>query len=306
MIHSRIKLTKINNKIMRTIVVPTDYSKPAKNAALYALHLANALKSNIHLCHAFGLPIESPMLGQTAWALYEYPALQDENSKELKKLVKTLEEKEKVLWGDEAFPFHPSINYTCEGGDVIQVINNTAANNKTLLIVMGMQGTGKLARFFFGSNSLKMINNSQYPLLLIPPNHKFKKLEKIAFATDMNKKDIKIAQALIKFAQYFDAELLITHIIQSTNDVIEDTAYDHKKELFLKDLDGKICYNCIYSENIDYGLDILKSKDLDMLIMGHHYRGFFDGLIQGSHSVKQAGELEIPLLIIPEGGHIYF
>lgn len=68
--------------------------------------------------------------------LYEYPALQDENSKELKKLVKVLEDKEKTLWGDEAFPYHPSIYYSCEGGDVVQLINNTAANNKTLLIVM--------------------------------------------------------------------------------------------------------------------------------------------------------------------------
>lgn len=291
---------------MRTIVVPTDYSKPARNAAFYALYLANALKCNIDLCHAFALPVDSPMLGQTAWALYEYPALQDENSKELKKLAKSLENKAKTLWGDEAFPFHPTIHQICEGSDVVQLVNDTAANNKTLLIVMGMQGAGMLTRFIFGSNSIKMIKNTQHPLLLIPQNHQYKGLKKIAFATDLNKKDIKTAQSLIKFADYFDAELLITHIIQSNNDVIEDTAYEHKKELFLKNLDGKICYNCIYSENIDYGLEILKNKDIDMLIMGHHYRGFFDSFIQGSHAVRQANELEIPLLIIPEGGHIYF
>ncbi|PTT39829.1 universal stress protein [Chryseobacterium sp. HMWF028] len=291
---------------MRTILVPTDFSRPAKNAAFYALHLANALKSDIDLCHAFSLPIESPMLGQTAWTLYEYPDLQKENSKELKKLVKILEEKEKALWGDDTFPFHPSINYTCEGGDPINVIKNTAAHNKTLLIVMGMQGAGKLSRFFFGSNSLKMINNSQYPLLLIPQNHTFKKLEKIAFATDLNKKDAKIAQALIKFAKYFEAELLITHIIQSTNNVIEDKVYEHKKEVFLKDLDGKICYNCIYSENIDYGLDILKNKDIDMMVMGHQHKSFFDRFTQSNHAARQADELQIPLLIIPENGYVFF
>jgi nucleotide-binding universal stress UspA family protein len=69
---------------MRTILVATDYSKPARNAAFYALHLANALKANIDLCHAFGLPIESPMLGQIAWSVYEYPDLYEENTKELK------------------------------------------------------------------------------------------------------------------------------------------------------------------------------------------------------------------------------
>ncbi|AZA86641.1 universal stress protein [Chryseobacterium shandongense] len=291
---------------MRTIVVPTDYSKPARNAAFYSLHLAAALKSNLHLCHAFGIPVESPMLGQTAWALYEYPALQEENSKELKKLGKALEEKSKALWGDEAFPFHPSFYYVCEGRDVDQVINDTAEENKALLIVMGMNGAGMLTRFFFGSNSIKMINNTKYPLLLIPEGHKYKGLTKIAFATDLNKKDIKIAQSLLNFAKYFDAELLITHIIQSNNEVIQDQRYEHAKEIFLKELEGRFCYNCIYSENIDYGLDILKNKDIDMLIMGHHYRSFFENFIQSSHAVRQAGELEIPLMVIPENGHIYF
>lgn len=291
---------------MRTILVPTDYSKPAKNAAFYALHLGNALKSNIDLCHAFGLPIESPMLGQTAWSPYEYPELYEENTKELKKLAKALEDREKVLWGDEAFPFHPSIHYGCEGGDAVYVINNMAADKKPLLIVMGMQGAGMLTRFVFGSNSIKMIENTKYPLLLVPLGHKYNGLNKIAFATDLNKKDIKTAQLLIEFAKYFNAELLITHIIQSNNDVVQDVDYEHKKEVFLKNLDGKICYNCIYSENIDYGLEILKHKDIDMLVMGHHDKSFFNRLFFGSHATRQAFELEIPLLTIPENGHVHF
>lgn len=291
---------------MRSILVPTDYSKPAKNAAYYALHVANALKANIELCHAFSLPFENPMLGQTAWALYEYPALQEENSEGLKKLVKKLEKKEKTLWGDEAFPFHPAISYTCEAGDAINIINNTAEKNQTLMIVMGMQGAGMFTRFIFGSNTLKMIEFTKHPLLIIPDGFEYKKPEKIAFATDLDKKDIKTAQSLLKLARYFDAEVLITHIIQSTNEVLQDKEYEHKKELFLKDLDGKICYNCIYSENIDYGLDILKDKDIDMMVLGHHHQGFFSRITTRSHAEKQAAHMEIPLLILPEGGHIYF
>lgn len=291
---------------MRTILVPTDYSKSARNAANYALYLANALKSNIHLCHAFSVPIESPMLGQTSWTLYEYPVLQEENTKALRKQAKALEEKEKILWGDEAFPYHPSIYYTSDAGEPVQVINNTAAAHRTLLIVMGMQGASKFTRFFFGSNSIKMIEHTQYPLLLVPSNCKYKGLKRIAFTTDLNKKDIKIAQLLIKFAKYFDAELLITHIIQSNNDVIQDTVYDHKKELFLKHFDGNINYNCIYSENIDYGIDILKTKDIDILVIGHHHKSFLDRLLTSSHATRQARQPEIPLMIIPEEAHIYF
>lgn len=291
---------------MRTIVVPTDFSKPARNAAIYALHLAHAMKSDIHLSHSFEIPVESPMLGQTAWAVYQYPALQKDKCEELNKCAKTLQDKAKILWGYEAFPFHPKIYQTCEATEVIQLVNETAAKNTTLFIVMGMQGAGMLTRFLFGSNSLKMIENTKHPLLLIPQKHKFKGLKKIAFATDLDKKDIKTAQALINFAKYFDAELLITHILQSSNEVFENTDYEQRKEFFLKKLDGKICYNCIYSEDIDYGLDILKNKDIDMLIMGHQHRGFFDKLVVLSQAVEQANHLEIPLLIIPEGQTVSF
>jgi hypothetical protein len=86
--------------------------------------------------------------------------------------------------------------------------------------------------------------------------------------------------------------------------VIQDVDYEHKKEMFLKNLNGKICYNCIYSENIDY-LEILKYKDIDMLVMGHHDKSFFKKTILGSHAARQAVELEIPLLTIPENGHIH-
>ncbi|MDP9955491.1 nucleotide-binding universal stress UspA family protein [Epilithonimonas hungarica] len=291
---------------MRTILVATDFSKASKNAANYALHLASPLKANIELCHAFSLPSESPMLGQISWVLYEYPELVEENNKELKKQVKDLEQKENKLLGDGAFPFHPSVDYLSEVGDTIKVINDMASHKNTILIVMGMTGAGTIKRFFLGSNSIQMIDKTKYPLLLIPENHKYKPITKIAFSTDLNKKDVKTAQSLINFAKCFNAELLITYILQSTNDVTEDRNYEHTKEKFLKNLDGKYYYNCIYSENVDYGLDILKNKDIDILVMGHQQRGFFESLIKSSHAVKQAEHMQIPLLIIPESADTVF
>lgn len=291
---------------MRTIVVPTDFSEPARTAAEYALHLAHALKSNLELCHAFNIPIEEPMFGQTAWALYEYPVLKKEYEDELKKEVKNIESEEKKIWGEDAFPFHPSIYYACETGDPIRLINDTAARNRTLLVVMGMKGASNLARFLLGSNSIKMIEHTEYPLLLIPSGYQYKDLKKIAFATDLNVQDIKISHTLIKFADYFNAELLITHITDTAVDLIENISYQQKKDTFFKDLEGKICYNYIESDSIDTGLNILKDKNIDMLVMGHQQKGFIRRLIAGSHAARQAQDLQIPLLIIPEGGHIYF
>lgn len=289
---------------MKTILVPTDHSKAAKNAAIYALNLANVFKTDIELCYAFSVPVESPMVVQTAWALYDYPTLQEINSEELKKLAKILNVKERILWGGEDSTFYPAINYTCEEGDVVQVINDTAEKKQTMLIIMGMQGAGKLARFLFGSNSLKMVEKTKHPLLLIPYNHKYKGVKKIAFTTDLNQKDIETAQSLIEFAKILDAELYITHITPEANDVV-DQVHDHTKTEFFKKLNGKIYYDYIQSKSIKAGMDLLKNKDFDMLVMGHQHKSFFTGLIKGSHAVKQARELKIPLMIIPQGAHTF-
>ncbi|MBW8362677.1 MAG: universal stress protein [Kaistella sp.] len=290
---------------MRTILAATDFSKPSKNAAYYALNLAIALEADVELCHAYSVPAESPLLGQVSWALYEQPDLEKENGKALEKLVRDLEEKENVLTDDDSSTFHPSVSYTLEKGDPVEVITAAATKTKALLIVMALTGEGALERFILGSNSVKMIDAAKHPLLFIPAGRRFHQLKKIAFATDLNKKDIKTAQWLIKFAHYFNAELLITHITDFS-DLIDEEAYNDKKNLFLQPLYHKVSYRYIESDNIDTGLDLLKGKDIDMLVMGHHHRSFFERLTPGSHASRQALHPELPLLIIPEGSHINF
>lgn len=290
---------------MKTILVPTDFSKPSKNAAYYALNLAIAMKADIHLCNAFTLPAESPMLGEVPWALYEYPDLSEELSKDLKKFAKSLEHKESVLLEDEAAHFHPSISYSCEREDLVKLVNTTAASKKAVLIVMGMTGAGNLNRLIFGSSSLKMIEETQHPLLIVPHHHRYKSIRKIAFATDLSKKDHKTAQSLAKFAKYFDAELLITHVIDFT-DMLDEKGYQKKKYLFIENIEGKTSYLPIDVEGIDRGLDALRNKDLDLLVMGHQHKDFFQRLTMDSHAARQARKLQVPLLIIPEGASVLF
>ncbi|WP_332032721.1 universal stress protein [Kaistella sp.] len=58
---------------MRTIIVPTDFSNPSRNAARLALNLAIGLKADLHLCHAYNIPVKSPMMGEVLWTLPEIP-----------------------------------------------------------------------------------------------------------------------------------------------------------------------------------------------------------------------------------------
>lgn len=290
---------------MRTILAPTDFSKPSKNAARFALNLAMVLKADLHLCSAYTVPSESPMIGEVSWALYEYPDLKEEAEKSLKKLAKTLEKKAAVVGADDPSLFNPAITWSGSSEDLVSFVIAEAVKTKALLIVMGMTGSGNLNRLIFGSSSLKMIEKTRHPLLIVPHHHRYKTIRKIAFATDLGKSDLKTAQALAIFAEYFGAELLVSHVI-GFKDMLDEKAYQHKIDAFIKNIGGKTTYLPIEVEGIDSGLDVLRNKDLDLLVMGHEHKDFFDRLTMGSHSARQARKLQVPLMVIPQGAPLLF
>ena len=290
---------------MRTVLVPTDFSEPAQNAARYALHLALALQANLHLCHAFLIPGGDPALSAVAWTGPGLQELQEERDEALSRTAEKLQERRDATMKHVAGTFRPEISWSSSAGETAEIINKVAEKTDALLIVMGMTGIGKLNRFIFGSSSIRMMDTTRHPLLIIPYDQKFTGLEKIAFSTDLTTKDTTKAEGLAKFAGYFGAELLIAHIPNFV-EIIDENEYRRRKEAFLKNLQGKISYLSVESDNIDSGLEIIKSKDIDMLVMGHQYRGFLDRLIFGSYAVRHAGEIKIPLMVIPEGASVSF
>ncbi|WP_304343991.1 universal stress protein [Chryseobacterium koreense] len=290
---------------MRTVLVPTDFSKPSRNAAYFALHMAIALKADLHLCNAYTVPAESPMMGGVSWALYDSIDLQKDVEKGLKKFAKTLEKKEIVLSTDQPEAFHPTITYSYAQENLETLIQKTAASTETILTVMGMTGAGNLNRLVFGSSSLHMIEKTHTPLLIIPHHHRYKPIAKIAFATDLSKEDKKTVMSLAKLADYFNAELLIAHV-KGFIDLLDEKAYQHKIETFIKGIEDKIKYLQMEAESVDSGLDDLRSGDLDLLVMGHQHKDFFDRLTMGSHSRRQTRKLHIPLMVIPTGMPVLF
>ena len=291
--------------MMRTIIVPTDFSNPSKNAARFALNLAIGLRADLHLCHAYSTPVESPMIGEVPWSLQDFPDVKADAEKALKKLAKALETKENILLGDDHTLFRPAISYSAEEKDLVSLIHDKATEKKAMIVVMGMTGSGKLNRLLFGSSSLKMINESRYPLLIVPHHHRYSRMEKIAFATDLSKRELKTAQAVARFAAYFDAELMVSYVT-NFSDLRNEVAYLQKKEEFVKNLEGKITYLPIEVFGVDTGLGVLRYKDVDLVVMGHEHQSFFERITTGSHSAAMARKVQMPLMIIPEGAPLLF
>jgi nucleotide-binding universal stress UspA family protein len=285
---------------MKTIVVPTDLSPAANNAARYAMHFAKGIKANINLCNALLVPMDAPMAGTIVWPIEDYDSLKASVDEELKTLAHKLEHREQELSVTDTY--HPSVNWTSEIGLVTDVIRNMVSNNKANMVIMGMSGASDISDFFLGSNSRDIIDRACFPVLLIPRAFVFNNIKKIAFATDLSDSDIEIIHSLAGIARCFNAEILISHI---TDNKYEELGSQLAADKFLSAVSAKVNYPRIYyrhvkSMNVDHGLDWLGEHSMiDMLVMVHRPHDILDRIFKGSHTQKLAKHIPIPLLVFP-------
>jgi nucleotide-binding universal stress UspA family protein len=291
---------------MKTILVPLDFSGPSENAARYALHLAKFIKANILLCHAVYIPVEVPTESFGSWPGYDTDTLKEEGIQDLEKVARKLRDREadySVLGN-----FQPEITCTAECGAPVDVIKQIAQRSKISMIVMGMTGAGPAARLLFGSISRKMIDQTTFPLILVPEGLTFDKIKKICFATDLADDDINSIHAIAGLAKYLDADLLVAHAWDGNSG-----GESHQRMLnnFINDVTCKINYDKLYfrqvgKSSIDKGLEWLIEHGLiDLFVMVHREKGLFASLFI-SHTHVVANHLHVPLLVMPSGSHPVF
>lgn len=285
---------------MKTILVPTDLSATADNAAHYAVHLAEIMKADVKLCNAIKVPADSVFADTVVWPLENYDSLKESIDNDLKSACSKLTTEENASLGKHAYP---RITYVSRPGNVADVIDEIVTDERIPLVVMGLSGAGALNRFFLGSNSESLIENAGFPLLLIPPSVPFKKIKKIAFATDFNQHDLETLHSVVSFARKFDAEIMVAHIADEVDDEVE-----HQKvvDSFLSDITCKANYDKIYyrhvkSVDVERGLEWVCEQSLaDMIVMCHGRHGFIDSFFSGSYTKKLARHVNIPLMVYPK------
>lgn len=253
---------------MTTIIVPTDFSPAANNAARYALQLAKMSKTAIELCQG------------------------DADHTELQHFARQLEREDSSVSPPDSY--HPRISTFSGTGTTRTLVDARLSELKTLLVVMGSTVR----------DSRSLIETAGFPILLVPPDGVFRSPKKIALATDLSRDDIEVVHALAGFARFFNAELLLVHCTDERYDgnQVQQTVDDFLREVTGKAGYDKIYYRQVKSTGVDRGLDWLAQHgQIDMLAMVHRPHHWLSQLIRGSHTKEMAGHIKLPLLVFPPG-----
>lgn len=286
---------------MKTILLPTDFSLASKNAERYAMHLAKEMRANLKLCNAVMVPIEVPLAAHVSVPLVAIEIMEQDADQKLKHAAEKMREIEQLETADDEY--HPLITYGAGIGPVTDVVTSFTTDHNISLVVMGMRGNGGLSRFLLGSSSRAMVEAATFPVLFVPFDVEFRKLTKIAFATDLSKEDIAVIHVLAGFVRNFNSEILLVHI---SNQAPGSQNNSKKRiETFLNEITNNVNYNKIYyqhvlDETIDDGLDWLsKYENIQMLAMVHRKQSVLYRLFKGSRTQRVRRKIDIPLLVFP-------
>ena len=276
---------------MKTILIPTDFSVPADYAIRYATALAKQFNSSLILYHAF-IPFKS--------GFYSYSQSAKENLETENTLIKRLERiKNKLLKTDKAL----SVSVHVDRGPESILLAAFCKKKKIDLVVMGTTGATGLKEVIMGSFTADTISKAPCPVLAIPRGCQYKTPEKITFASDYHKGDVRAIRFLAEWNLPFNAQINILHIDDEESDGSEAEKLFNRYKRKTEKQCGSIALRFQHEPGKDTAAAILHltaNDGTDLLAMSPVTRkSFWNSLFHKSITKETAYRIRIPLLAIP-------
>jgi nucleotide-binding universal stress UspA family protein len=271
---------------MKKIIVATDYSAEAENAARYAASAASEHGYELILFNVSDISIHALNAGLSAGAI-------DEALEIFKKNIKDAAHDLSATYKVPVTPYLSTGNFYSE---LITCINKYAADG----LVMGMAGKS-IEQDMLGNTTTAAIHRLQIPIMAVPLAAKFGGIKKVLFACDLKRGvNDKVLKHIRSIAEDFGATVEVFYVenaIAALQEVSEpvDT---HIGEA----LSGiSYYYKNIQSNKIIRAIqDEMKATQPDLLIMAPYIYGFWDSVVHRSKTRMMAAGINIPLLSLPE------
>lgn len=266
--------------VMKTIIIPTDFSSAADNAMHYGAHLAQQLQAQVLLLHVYMVPItmnDMPVLMVTA---EELKGGADEGLDRCK---------------SELHASYPGLEVKTESrlGDVVDELREACERLNPMLVVMGTHGSSGLERMLFGSNALSAIKNIKHPVIVVPAQYQYKNIQTILLAADLNAANENCRFRLLQTLPLLKGALHIVHV--RTGD---------KKENLQPALVQQLqplspVYNTIDNDDVSAGLQQYRQQvGADLLVVLPHQHSLFDSFFLKLHTKDIIRHADVPVLTL--------
>ena len=234
--------------MIRTIFVPLEISNSDEVIIRYAIELSKHFKSRLVFLKTF-LPAEYayPTSGMAS-----IPATQEALVLERKEL-----HTEKINYLKSEFPSLESLEFELKvfSGSPLDLINETAEESNSDLIVIGTSGASGIGELF-GTIAEKVTRESSCPVMVIPDEFEFRPFQKMSLALDVDNVENRLhLNTLFHIANSFTSSLDVVNVSEN---------------LEKADINHNMIYNRIkneFNENVNYfTIRILLKEDEEKAI----------------------------------------
>jgi nucleotide-binding universal stress UspA family protein len=270
---------------MKRILVPTDFSKHAEYALKVAAQIAKKSGGEIFLVHMLELPTSGNDAMSTA---HEIPELMLFKNAAINKLDAIMSAEylsgvniSKIIQFEMAF----------DG-----IIKNGKAHNVDL-IVMGSHGASGFQEMFIGSNTEKVVRNSDVPVLVIKREESDFNANNFVFASDFSEEIKKPFEKVVEFADKFNSHLhLVT--VNTPNNFKSTRVAQKAMDEFVAEFKINNCSTHIYNDvNVEKGiLHFAKGINADIIGMSTHGRKGLSHFFNGSISEDLVNHAKRPVI----------
>ena len=270
---------------MKTILVATDFSPVAMNAAIYAADMALAINAEIHLFHVHQIPINYS----------EMPVIVNEEEM-MQNAQNTINETKEQLTQKTGGKLN--IVTEVKTGVFFQELKMVCERIKPFSVVMGSQGKTAAERLFFGSHAVHAMKNLRWPIITVPPEARFSFFKKVGLACDFDKViDSTPVDEIKMLVHDFHAEL---HILNTGSKKEFEPELVFESGLLQEMLAAlKPNYHFISNKDTDEGIiDFAEKNDIDLLIVLPKRHGLLDKLIYKSHTKQLVLHSHVPVMAL--------
>ena len=235
---------------MKTIVLATDFTENATQAADYALALADQLNARLVIVHA-----------------YEQPA--DTIAESISVPMRLERIRERLMRVSKG---SVTISVVAKYGDPRTCIEAAVADKQADLLIMALADERPYTARFLGSLPTEMIPQTSVPMLILPPGSHYKPIKTVVLALDLSETvDALVLGKAAEFVQQLGAWLAIVCMDDDPDEQRQQAA--QRIQALFGDLPHT--FHFLPGNDLSLMLDDYRTNhpaDLIMILPGHHSR----------------------------------
>lgn len=275
---------------MTTILFPTDFSKNAVHASLYAGMIARGMNAHLILLNVYSIPMATEY--QIPYDVDEFLKISKEASEEkLQEFARELIDGT----GISRNKITQITNYGQTSDSIVKIAQSEGVD----FIMMGTKGVSNMLDKWLGTNAQNVLEAAECPVWVIPENSPLDYPKMFMYAADFREDDDLAILKVLEIARPLGATCKVIHIHdyyelisnRTVKEIVTELSYE-----FVEDDDVSI--KNINRQEVYEGLKTyVKTHKPDVLTLAVYHKSFLSKIFDRSITEHFVQEGNIPLLI---------